>query len=438
MKSLTRSLALLAAIVFVGACTQAPTAQAPGTNNERSLLPVASATPKPTPSPTLTPTATPPPPPHLILWHSLDPAQAEQLKEEAKTFVSDYPNVSIDIQHYASEQELSRALEAGSIDFDIVLGSTTVVEYMQVKGLILPADQVFTESFIDTFLEVGVEGGSRHNQVWGVPQALGLELVLFYNQELLPEPPENTAAMIERAEKLTDLDQERYGLVMNYSDPLWLIPWLSGFGGWLVDEQGQPTLDTTAMTRALRFLHDLKFESRIVPAQIDYDVARDLFMEGRAAMLIDGEWALPGYRATEGLRLGLAPLPRMTDSGLKPTPLIAGRYFVVGAYLSGGKLEAARLFIEYMTRSETQLQWTRAFGVLPTSKKALKDDLIQDDPFLKSLAAQMATGRAIGLGPALPVVMEAMRSPLEKVMNDELTPAAAARQMQTLAEQELD
>jgi arabinogalactan oligomer/maltooligosaccharide transport system substrate-binding protein len=360
------------------------------------------------------------------------------LKEDARTFVSDYPNVSIDIQHHASDQELNRALEAGSIDFDIVLGNAALVEDMRVKGLILSADQVFTEHFTDTFLEVGIEGVSRNNKVWGVPQALGLELVLFYNKELLPEPPEDTEAMIEMATKLTEPDGERYGLAMNYRDPLWLIPWLSGFGGWLVDEQGQPTLDTTAMISALRFLYDLKFERGIMPAQIDYDVARDLFIEGRAAMLIDGEWALPGHRAAEGLNLGLAPLPRITDTGLTPTPLVAGRYFVVGAHLSGGQLEAARLFVEHMTEAKTQLEWTRAFGTLPTGKKALKDHLIQNDPFLKPLAAQIASGRTIGLGPALSVVMEAMRSPLEKVMTDELSPAAAARQMQTLAEKELD
>ncbi|NIO67737.1 MAG: ABC transporter substrate-binding protein, partial [Anaerolineae bacterium] len=47
-------------------------------------------------------------------------------------------------------------------------------------------------------------------------------------------------------------DTEHYGLAMNYRDPLWLVPWLSGFGGWLVDEDGQPTLDTAAMVEALR------------------------------------------------------------------------------------------------------------------------------------------------------------------------------------------
>ncbi len=429
MKLLARTLALLTIIVLVGACTPTPTGTPPASPP---------ATPTLRPSPTPTPTATSPPPPHLILWQSLDPAQEERLKDDARTFVRDYPNVSIDIQHYVSDQELNRALEAGSIDFDIVLGNAALVEDMRGKGLILSADQVFTEGFTDPFLEVGIEGVSRDNKVWGVPQALGLELVLFYNKELLPAPPEDTEAMIEMAARLTVSDQGRYGLVMNYGDPLWLIPWLSGFGGWLVDEQGQPTLNTTAMISALRFLHDLKFESRIMPAQIDYDVARDLFIEGRAAMLIDGEWALPGYRAAEGLPLGLAPLPRITETDLNPTPLVAGRYFVVGAHLSGGKLEAARLFIERMTRSETQLEWTRAFGILPTGKKALQDDLIQQDPLLKPLAAQLATGRAIGLGPAWSVVMEAMRSPLEKVMNDELTPAAAARQMQTLAEIGLD
>lgn len=399
--------------------------------------PPATPTIEPTPKPT--PTAQPPTPTslplHLILWESLDADQRQRLIQDAAAFTADHPHVSIDIQHYASEGELKRALERGTVDFDLVLANSSLVEIMRAQGLILPVDEVFAEDFFYSFAESGLEGINWGEKAWGVPHSLGLGLVLFYNKELLSEPPQDTVSMIEVAEKFTG--QERYGLAMNYRDPLWLIPWLSGFGGWLVDKGGQPQLNTVAMVDALHFLRDLKFEHQILPSQIDYGIARDLFLESRAAMLIDGGWALASYEESEGLSLGLAPLPQVTETGLAPAPLVTGRYFAVGAHLSDGKREAARLFIERMTDPRLQLEWAREFGVLPAHKQALADDFIQGDPMRRTLASQILAGRGVGLGLSLPALLEAMRLPLEEVMSGRRMPTEAARQMQERVEKSM-
>jgi arabinogalactan oligomer/maltooligosaccharide transport system substrate-binding protein len=227
---------------------------------------------------------------------------------------------------------------------------------------------------------------------------------------------------------------ERYGLAMNYRDPLWLVPWLSGFGGWLVDEEGQPTLDTAAMVEALHFLHELKFEHGVLPPKAGYDLADGLFREGKAAMLVNGHWALAGYREMEDLKWGVAPLPMVTETGLAPAPLVAGQYFVIGSDVSGQELETARSLVEYMTASQRQLEWMRQFDTLPTNKKALEDESIHGDPSQQVSVAQMLAGRGASLGSNPTMLLEAMREPLAAVMDGQITPTEAAREMQQRAE----
>jgi ABC-type glycerol-3-phosphate transport system substrate-binding protein len=230
---------------------------------------------------------------------------------------------------------------------------------------------------------------------------------------------------------------------MNYRDPLWLVPWLSGFGGWLADEEGQPTLDTAAMVEALRFLHDLKFEYGVLPPQADYDLADGLFREGKAAMLVSGHWALAGYQEIKDLEWGVAPLPTVIETGLTPSPLVAGQYFVIGSDVSEQKLEAVQLLVEYMTSSQRQLEWkrrnsaVRQFDALPTNKEALDDESVHNDPLWQVSVAQMLAGRGASLGSNPTMLLEAMREPLEAVMADQMTPTEAARQMQERAEEML-
>jgi len=391
------------------------------------------------PSPQLSPTrvSSTPEPSHLVLWEGFDPAQEEWLREEVAAFQEADPSFKVEVLHYTSGDELIERVGGGE-EFDLAIGHAALVESLRAEGLIRPVGDVFEGDFLDGFAQPSVEGVSRGNKVWGVPFSAGLHLLLYYNKELVEEPPQDTATMIVMAQELTD--GEHYGLAMNYRDPLWLVPWLSGFGGWLVDEDGQPTLDTAAMVEALRFLHELKFEYGVLLPEADYDLAEGLFREGKVAMLVNGHWALAGYREIEDFEWGVAPLPMVTETGLAPSPLVMGQYFVIGSGVSEQKLEAVRLLVEHMTASQRQLEWkrrnsaVRQFGTLPTNKEALSDESIHNDPLWQVSVAQMLAGRGASLGSNPTTILEAMREPLEAVMADQMAPTEAARQMQERAE----
>jgi arabinogalactan oligomer/maltooligosaccharide transport system substrate-binding protein len=398
-----------------------------------SPVPVPSVEPPLQPPPTAEPRA--PEPLHLGLWEGFDPVQEAWLKGQIAAFQEAKPRISIEVHHYASSDEFIEAVRGGEREFNLAIGHAALVESLWAEGLIRPVGDVFEGGFLDGFAQPSVESISRGDEIWGVPFSVGLHLLLYYNRELVEEPPQDTATLIQMAQELTS--GERYGLAMNYRDPLWLVPWLSGFGGWLVDEDGQPTLDTAAMVEALRFLHDLKFEYEVLPPEADYDLADRLFREGKAALLVNGHWALAGYQEMEDLEWGVAPLPTVTETGLAPSSLVMGQYVVIGSEASEQKLEAARLLVEYMTSSQRQLEWMRQFDSLPTNKAALDDESIRSDPLWQVSVAQMLAGRGGSLGSNPTTLLEAMRKPLEAVMANQMTPTEAARQMQERVEEML-
>lgn len=371
----------------------------------------------------------------LVLWEGFDLAQEEWLKGEMAAFQKAEPNITVEVLHYASSDELIERVRGGEAEFDLAIAHAALVESLRAEGFIRPVGDVFEGGFLDGFTQASVEGVSRGDETWGVPFSAGLHLLLYYNKELVEEPPQDTATMVRMAQELTD--GERYGLAMNYRDPLWLVPWLSGFGGWLVDEDGQPTLDTAAMVEALRFLHELKFEYAVLPPDAHYDLADGLFREGKATMLVSGHWALAGYRELEDLDWGVAPLPTVTETGLTPSPLVTGQYFIIGSDVSEQKLEATRALVEYMTAGQRQLEWMRQFDTLSTNKETLDDESVHSDPLGPVSVAQMLAGRGVRLGSNPTILLEAIREPLEAVMADQMTPTEAARQMQERAEEML-
>jgi hypothetical protein len=92
---------------------------------------------------------------------------------------------------------------------------------------------------------------------------------------------------IGRAVTLTaDGKTERYALTWNYAEPYFFIPFLTGFGGWIADEDGNPTLDTPEMRRALQFVLDLRDKHGLIPRYEDYNTANLMFLRRRAAMII--------------------------------------------------------------------------------------------------------------------------------------------------------
>jgi ABC-type glycerol-3-phosphate transport system substrate-binding protein len=367
-----------------------------------------------------------------VLWENLPPGQASALTADGRAFEATRAYYTIDVQHYGDPQAFIRAVEDETVDFHLALGDAFLLSALQARDDIHPVDDLFDRGFLAGFVSPAMTGATRAGHLWGLPDTTGLHLLLFYNRDLIAVPPANTEELYTVAQSFTQ--EGRWGLAMNSYDPLWLVPWLWAYGGWLCDSAGNPTLDIPPMVKALTLY--LGWHGRLtgVAPVGTYVEARQLFLSGEAAMLIDGEWAIDELGQTGGVNWGVAPLPAVGETGQPAAPLVAGRYWMIKSNLSEPERDAAKEFITFMTTPERQLYWTSQFGLLPTRVDALKDPAILADPYLRVSAQQMQSGRGLPLGVDANRILDAMRTPLRAVLDGDMAPDEAARAMQAALE----
>ncbi len=320
--------------------------------------------------------------------------------------------------------------------FDVALVSPGLLADLWASEKIAPMSDFFPASFINDFISVTLVGASRDQELWGLADTAGFHLLLFFNRDIVDTPPATTEELAELAQSLTggesSPDSTQWGLAVNSYDPLWVVPWLAPYGGWLTDEAGTPTLNTPAMEAALTLF--LGWQGRLtgIAPVAAYQENRERFLNGDIAMFIDGEWTIGELARTDKINWGVTQLPQVGKPGESQpaAPLILARYWVIGRDAAGDRALASATFLEYITHPKQQLARTVAFGLLPTRVSALDDMVIVNDSALRASINQMQAGRALPLGVNANALLDAMREPFQKMIAGELTPQEAAEQME--------
>ena len=288
-------------------------------------------------------------------------------------------------------------------------------------GVLQPVDNVVN---LDNYMPSIVHAG----HTWGVPISGGDHLVLFYNRSLLSTVPQDTDELVATARRLTD--DAHYGIVWDQTEPLWVVPWVGGFGGALFASDGvTPTLDTPAMVASLQFLVDLHNVHRAAAAYADYAGADTLFRSGRAAMSINGAWALDVYREELGDALGVAPLPRVVATQAFPVPYAGGTYFMIPRAVRGRVLRRVHMFIEYATNYQNQMRIFDVVGDMPMLREALDDPRIRTDPLLGGVSVALAHSMPMPVGGMEHCSWNAIRAELSAVFTAAVQVQDAVRAM---------
>ena len=188
------------------------------------------------------------------------------------------------------------------------------------------------------------------------------------------------------------------------------------------------------MVDTLAFLHDIKFDDKLVPAESDYNGADTLFKEGKAAMIINGDWTLGAYKDQFGDDLGIARIPMVSSTGDWPAPYTSGKFFMIPTATEGATLAVVVDFVNFATNQENQLDMVTALGRLPALKTALEDSSVTSDPFLAGSAAQMVVGTPQPTVLEMRCNWDSMKPEMQAVLSDTKSPEDAAAAMQSAAD----
>jgi maltose-binding protein MalE len=359
------------------------------------------------------------------------------LERQLARYMAEHPGVVVE-QIFKETEELRSGFIVAAIAGqgpDLVYGPADQVGPFEVMRIIRPLEDLFSQAYLDSLIP---EATRRYNgHLYQLADKLGNHLTLVYNRDILPAPPETDLDLIRLGQELTrdtngDGKPDRYALAWNYTEPFFFIPFMTGFGGWVMTDEGVPTLDSPGTIEALKFIRDLRDKHHVIPVESDYNVADALFKDGKSAMIINGDWSWAGYRKA-GINIGVAPLPRITSTGLWCAPMVAPRGFSININVTNEKIPLLVNLLQFLMRSDIQLETTQALWTMPTRREVVASEFVRTDDVVRNSALQIGRGRLMPMVPELRAIWDAMRPSYQGVLGGSMTPEEAARSMQDLA-----
>lgn len=380
-------------------------------------------------------------PREIVIWEQKDPEEQILLAKHIEKFKAAHPGIAITTAHFETDQLHSQfqtaALAGGGPQ--LVYGPSDKIGPYSVMNLIRPLEGIFDRSFFDAFEPSSVPSLGGH--IYAVPDQIGNHLMLIYNKALVRKAPATSDEWLAMCAANTidrnkDGVPDQYGLVFNYMEPFWLVPFVGGFGGWVMDDSAKPTLDTPAMAKALAFLADLRNRFKVVPKECNYELSDTMFKMGQAAFLINGPWSLKGYLKA-GVDIGVAPLPIINESGLRPTPMVSSKGYSISVNVKDSEMPLVKELLTYLTSEEVQRDIVSELMILPSRRALESDTLLMASELLRGSLEQARYGRPMPVVPEMRAVWDAIRPFYQSVLGGEMRPAEAAAKMQSQAEKKI-
>jgi maltose-binding protein MalE len=374
---------------------------------------------------------------HVVIWHQMRVDERLILEDQMKKFMAANPGTTVEAIYKETEELRSGFIVAAIAGQgpDLVYGPSDQVGPFEVMGIIEPLELLFEKEYLEKFIPKGLTYYRGH--LYQIADKLGNHLTLVYNKALLTTPPQTDQELIEIGRKLTvdkngDGKTDQYGLCWNYTEPFFFIPFMTGFGGWVMTDDGKPTLDSKGTSDGLNFIRDLRDKYKIIPGEADYNIADALFKDGKSAMIVNGDWSWAGYKKA-GINIGVAPLPKITNTGLWCAPMVSPKGYSLNANVPIEKRPLVIRLLKFLNEPEMQLETARQLNTMPTRIEAVNSDFVQNDDILKNSALQIERGRPMPVVPELRAIWDSMRPSYQAVLGGAKTPTLAARDMQDLA-----
>lgn len=384
----------------------------------------------------------------LHLWHPMPAPTRAILHELIDEYQAANPHITVNLLYKENEEVRMAYMSAtGFTDGgpDLLYGPSDFTGALYEMDIMRPLDDVFSAEELADFDPMGLT--YYKGRLYQVGDELGNHLALVWNKRLFAEvgldrPPATLAELIEYGKLLTrDLDgdgiTDQHGLVWNFTEPFFFMPFYTSWGGWVMDENMQPTLDNEAAIEAFKFVTAMRDEHGIIPQESDYDIADSKFNTGTAGMLINGAWAWGKYMESPDVDFGLSILPLNSETGLFPAPMVATKGYYLNPYLKDERLNEVVKLVKFLVSPEAQFRYASRLATIPTRYSVRERPEIASDPVIRTSIEQVGLGRAMPISPEMRAIWDAMRPAYQNVLGGSMTPEEGAAYQQKLAVQKV-
>lgn len=236
-------------------------------------------------------------------------------------------------------------------------------------GIAAPLKDIMETDLEADFLPMTVEAGTYQDEQYFLP--VYFETLLFlYNKNLWEgEIPATTEDLYQYMAEHTDTKAGTYAVVNQHSTAYNAAPFINGFGGYIINEEGIPGLNNQETKDAI--VYNQKFAA--LQADGDYNTVTTLFNEEKAQAIIGGPWLVSGIKEA-GIEFGVKSLSSFTlpdGNPLAPYSGVQG----VGVLKSAVETKKAAIqkVVTALSTEELGVRLAKEFNCAPANEKAYDD-----------------------------------------------------------------
>ena len=318
----------------------------------------------------------------LKVWESDDSAR-KYVEWAAKEFMKSHKNVKIEYEHVESTDARAKI----ELDGPAGVGADVFVAPHDHIGALVNGGHVAentNKDYLSQFVNAAQVASKYNGKTYGYP--IGIETyALFYNKDLIPNPPKTWDEVIAYAKKFNNDAERKYALVWPVADGYFDYMFMSSYGAQLFGPNGndrkQHNINSPEAIKGLQYFQSLRKQILNVPsADMTGDFCDSSFTQGKAAMFITGPWKIEAFSRL-GLNYGIAPLPAFPGMSQPATSFSGVRLAFVSSYTEH-PAEAAE-FADFLTQKANLEKRFALTKQIPPRK-----DITTNDPLSNGILEQ--------------------------------------------------
>lgn len=319
----------------------------------------------------------------------------------------EHPDEEVTLKELAGEADdqrdtLVQSLQAGNADYDVMALDVVWTADFAANQWLEPLEGDYA---VDTskLLQSTVDSATYNGTLYALPQNTNGQL-LFRNVDKVPSKPDTFADITSACEAvegdcLTTQLKQYEGLTVN------TLGFINGWGGSVIDDNGEPTVESAEAKAGLQALVDAYADGTIAKGSTaaTEEETNMAFTEGKTAFAIN--WPYMYSNAEEkGLNFEVQPLVGEKGVGVS----------TLGGYNNGINVNSkhkatAKDFIEFIVSEENQLSFAKAS--FPPVLASIYDDaeLIKEQPYLPALKESLENAQPRPVSPFYPAISKAVQ-----------------------------
>lgn len=356
----------------------------------------------------------------LVVWE--DVGRASTISSAVKDFEKIY-DCDVDVLEkpmYHQVELLEKQGPKGEGP-DVVVLASDMVGVAKDKNLISQIHFMQVEN--SQYLPNSIASVTFDGELYSVPKTIET-LILFYNKDLLKEPPTTLEEYVDLSKKLRK--KGKYGLLAKWELFYTTYALMHGYGAYIFRTDNDGTinlnsygLDTDGAVESLKVLRKMSKADLVYDclSGVDgYNRMYELFSSKKAIAVINGPWAIEDYLKA-GINFGITTLPTLPNGN----PM-AGFLGIKGYSISKWSThkDLAEDFLRFINEHKYALLRYKESRQVPPIISVLQDPSLANDELIQVIAQQSVHAVNMPSIPEMSYVWSVMDKAIWKVTHAEL------------------